>query len=157
MIKDALKRFKLRDQLSADTLKIFSLTEKTALAFMLIVLVFLFMKKIGLTAAFLVGGVTGGTIGFLAITAKKMYHDEAFSELTIYADIKQDLLRSAMLAIGYSEKKDGVYYPKKRMFSIFYYCKSEAITYKAQDGSYIFTGPYNRLLKLSNIMLRGGT
>jgi hypothetical protein len=155
MIKDALKRFKIRDQLSADFLKLLSLAEKTVLAFMLIVLVFVFMEKIGLTDTFLVGAVIGGTIGFLTITAKKMYHNEAFSELRIYADIKQDMLKSAILTIDYSERKDGVYYPKKRIFSIFYCCKSEAITHKTQNGIHIFTGPHNRLLKLSNIILQG--
>lgn len=155
MIKVALKKFKIKDQLSADFLKLLSLIEKTALAFMLIALVFVFMEKIGLTEVFLVEGVIGGTIGFFSITAKKMYHDEAFSELKIYADIKQDILRSAIAAIDYSEKRVGVYYPKKRIFSIFYCCKSEAITHKAQNGTHMFTGPHNRLFKLSNILLQG--
>lgn len=121
---------------------------------MLIVLVFVFMEKIGLTDTFLIGGVVSGTIGFLAITVKKIYHNEAFSELRIYADIKKDMLRSAMLAIDYSEKKDGVYFPKKGIFSIFHCCKPEVITHIVQNGIHTFTGPHNRLLKLSNIILR---
>lgn len=154
MIKNTLKKFKIRDQLSANFLKLLLLAEKTALAFMLIVLVFVFMEKIGLTDTFLIGGVVSGTIGFLAITVKKIYHNEAFSELRIYADIKKDMLRSAMLAIDYSEKKDGVYFPKKGIFSIFHCCKPEVITHIVQNGIHTFTGPHNRLLKLSNIILR---
>jgi len=155
MIKNDLKRFRLRDQLSADFLKAFSLIEKTLLAFMLIALVFIFLEKIGLIGAFFVGGVIGGSIGFLAITAKKMYYDEAFSELTIRTNIKQDILKSAMFAIGYSEKEYGVYSPKKKMFSAFFYCKSEIITHKTQGECCIFTGPYNKLLKISNTIPRG--
>lgn len=154
MIKYALIRFKLSDQLKADFLKVFSLIEKTILAFLLIVLIFVFMEKIGVTDAFLAGAVTGGTIGFSAITSKKMYHDEAFSELIIHADLTQDMLRSAILAMGYSEKKDRAYFPNKKTFSIFYYCKSEIITHKAQGKCHILTGPHNKLLKLSNIISR---
>lgn len=45
MSRDTLKRLKLRDQLSVDPLKIFSLFEKTVLAYIVIGLVLIAMKK----------------------------------------------------------------------------------------------------------------
>ncbi|BAV75589.1 hypothetical protein PCAU_3380 [Pseudomonas chlororaphis subsp. aurantiaca] len=154
MVKGDLKRFRLRDQLSADCLKIFALFEKTVLAIVLITLVFILMEKAGLTNVFWVGGVAGGTIGFLIITVKKMYHDEALSELKVHDHIKPEMLSNAMLTIGYSEKKDGMYHPKIKLFSIFFYCPSELIMLKAQGVDSIFTGPYDKLLKLSNTISR---
>ena len=45
MSRDTLKRLKLRDQLSVDPLKIFSLFEKTVLAYIAIGLVLIVIKK----------------------------------------------------------------------------------------------------------------
>ncbi|WP_277588989.1 hypothetical protein [Pseudomonas chlororaphis] len=154
MIKGALKRFRLRDQLSADRLKIFALFEKTVLAIILITLVFIFMEKAGLTSMFLVGGVVGGMMGFLIITVKKMYYDEALSELKIQDYITLEMLSNAMSTIGYSERKDGIYHPRIKIFSVFFYCPSELITLKAQGVDSIFTGPHDKLLKLSNTISR---
>ncbi|AIS12691.1 hypothetical protein JM49_13750 [Pseudomonas chlororaphis subsp. aurantiaca] len=153
MIKGVLKRFRLRDQLSADRLKIFALFEKTVLAIVLITLVFIFMEKTGLTSMFLVGGVVGGTMGFLIITVKKMYYDEALSELKVNDHITPEMLSNAMLTIGYSER-DGIYHPRIKIFSVFFYCPSELIMLKAQGVDSIFTGPYDKLLKLSNAISR---
>ncbi|WP_223464587.1 hypothetical protein [Pseudomonas sp. GL-RE-26] len=152
MNRDTLKRFKLRDQLSEDHLKLFSLIEKSILAYLLIGLVFIFLEKTGLTEVYLGSSVIGGTIGYLIIAIKLMYHDEALSELKTHTNINQNTLKNAMLAIGYSEKKDGVYYPKKRMFSIFYLCKSELITHTSKNETTTFTGPHNKLLKLTKII-----
>ena len=51
MNRDTLKRLKLTDQLSADPLKLFSLIEKSVLAYILIGLVFIIMRKTGLIEA----------------------------------------------------------------------------------------------------------
>ncbi|MNF53405.1 hypothetical protein D3C84_347860 [compost metagenome] len=154
MNRDTLKRFTLIDQLSVDHLKLFSLIEKTIFAYLLIGLVFIFLKKTGLTEVYLSSSAIGGTIGYLVITIKLMYHDEALSEFKTHTSINKDTLNSAMLAIGYSEKKDGIYYPKKRTFSIFYLCKSELITQKSTNETTIFTGPHNKLLKLTKTIER---
>lgn len=152
MSRDTLKRLKLRDQLSVDPLKIFSLFEKTVLAYIVIGLVLIAMKKTGLIEASL-DSITCATTGYLVMTTKLFYHDESLSELTTHTDINPDILKNAMLAIDYSEREDGIYYPKKRMFSIFYFCKSELITYKANDETTTLTGPHNKLLKPSNIIV----
>ncbi|MFV0933951.1 hypothetical protein [Pseudomonas jessenii] len=154
MNSDTLKKLKLRDQLSKDHLKLLSLIEKTVLAYTLMSLVFIFMNKIGLTEAYRSSNAIAGTIGYLAMTIKLMYYDEALSELRTHIDISQETLKSAMLTIDYSEKKDGAYHPKKRMFSIFYFCKSELIIHTIKDKNTILTGPYTKLLKLSNIIER---
>lgn len=152
MNRDTLKRLKLTDQPSADPLKLFSLIEKSVLAYILIGLVFIIMRKTGLIEASLGSSIACGTIGYLVIATKLIYHDEALSELRTHANIDPDKLKIAMLAIDYSEKKDGVYYPNKKTLSIFYFCKSEIITYKTNDETAIFTGPHNRLLRLSNLI-----
>ena len=154
MNSDALKRLKLRDQLSKDHLKLFSLIEKSVLAYTVMSLVFIFMNKIGLTEVHRSSNAIAGTIGYLAMTIKLMYYDEALSELITHIDITQDTMNNAILTIDYSEKKDGVYHPKKRMFSIFYFCKSELITHKTDNKIAIFTGPHNKLIKLSNAIKR---
>lgn len=146
-----MKRLKLRDQLSVDPLKIFSLIEKSVLAYIAIGLVFIVMKKTGLIEASL-GSIACATTGYLVMTTKLIYHDEALSELTTHTNINPDKLNNAMLAIDYSERENGIYYPQKRMFSIFYFCKFELITYKANDETATLTGPHNKLLKLSNII-----
>ncbi|MNR00686.1 hypothetical protein D3C85_1164670 [compost metagenome] len=154
MNKDILKRLNLRDQLSEDPLKLFSLFEKTTLAYILIGLIHAFMKKAGLTETYLADSVTGGTIGYFIVAIKLMYHDEAFSELRTRTNIDPEKFKSVMLTIGYSEKKDGIYYPKKRMFSIFYSCKSEFITHNPMSGATILTGPHNKLQKLANLTIK---
>ena len=118
MSRDTLKRLKLRDQLSVDPLKIFSLFEKTVLAYIAIGLVLIVMKKTSLIEASL-DSTTCATTGYLVMTTKLFYHDESLSELTTHTDINPDKLKSAMLAIDYSEREDGIYYPKKRMFAFF--------------------------------------
>ena len=105
MNRDTLKRLKLRDQISADPLKFFSLIEKSVLAYILIGLIFIIMNKIGLIEANLSINIACGTIGYLVIATKQIYHDEALSELTTHAKLNPDKLKSTMLAIDYSEKK----------------------------------------------------
>lgn len=119
MNRDTLKRFKLRDQLLKDPLKLFSLIEKSVLAYMLTGLVFIFLEKTGLTEVDLGSSVIGGTIGYLAIAIKLMYHDEAFSELRTHTDINQNILKSAMFAVGYSEKKMVFITQKKECLAFF--------------------------------------
>ena len=53
------------------------------------------------------------------MTTKLFYHDESLSELTTHTDINPNKLKSAKLAIDYSEREDGIYYPKKRMLAFF--------------------------------------
>ncbi|BBH34879.1 hypothetical protein [Pseudomonas sp. St290] len=148
-----LKRLKLKEQLSTDLLKMFALIEKATMTSVLMTLVFAVMNRISLINGFFGWEVLSGLIGYLVITTKKMYYDEAFSELKIDSDVDLDLLQYAMLSIGYSEKKVNVYLSKK-LFSFFFYCKSEAITYTPQRGVVIFTGPYEKLLKFSHVYNR---
>lgn len=98
-----MKRLNLREQLSEDPLKLFSLFEKTTLAHILIALIHAFMKKADLTETYLAASVTGGTIGYLIVAIKVMYHDEAFSELRTRTNIDPEKFKSVMLTIGYSE------------------------------------------------------
>jgi hypothetical protein len=93
----------------------------------------------------------GGTIGYLAIATKQMYHDEALSELRTHTNINPEILKSAVLAIGHPEK-DGAYYPNKAL--TIPPCKSKLIIYNSKDVSVTFTGPHNKLLILSNIITR---
>lgn len=65
------------------------------------------------------------------------------------ADIQPGLLREAMLSIGCSEKYDGVYLSNGRNASFLFDCKSEVVTCAIQRDGAIFTGPYDRLVKLS--------
>ncbi|KGU85435.1 hypothetical protein E3Z27_21370 [Pseudomonas mediterranea] len=150
MTKIILRRLRLKDQLSNDLLKIFALIERTIVASILILLVFIFMSRMSLMNGPLGWEVLSGLIGYLAIVIKKMYYDEALSELRMDVEVERDVLRCAMLSIGYSEKKVNVYWSKK-IFSFFFYCKSEAITYTPQSGLVIFIGPYDKLLTLASI------
>lgn len=150
MTEIKLKRLQIKEQLSTDLLKVFALVEKTIMASVLMTLVFVFINRISLMNGFFGWEVLSGLIGYLAITTKKMYYDGAFSELRISSEVGRDTLHIAMLSIGYSEKKVDVYLSKK-LFSFFFYCKSEAITYTPQRGAAVFTGPYDKLLKLSHV------
>ncbi|PUB46093.1 hypothetical protein SAMN03159437_00350 [Pseudomonas sp. NFACC25] len=58
-----------------------------------------------------------------------------------------------MLALKYSETQEGVYCPKKRMFTPLHRCDSERITHTALDGGTRFTGPYFKLKALSAMQL----
>lgn len=111
---------------------------------LLMVLVFVFMEELSLKNDFSGWEVVGGTIGYLAVTAKKMYFDDASSELRVRTNMEPSLLRNAMLSIGYSEQRDGVYCSDD--------CKSEVITCTIQRSVAIFTGPYNRLVTLSRAL-----
>lgn len=144
MTENVLKRVKLREQLSGDIFKIFVLVERNIMVSLLITLVFVFMDEFSLRSDFSGWEVVGGTIGYLAVTAKKMYFDEASSELRVRADMEPNLLRDAMLSIGYSEKRDGVYFSDD--------CKSEVIICTIQRSVAIFTGPYDRLVTLSRAL-----
>ncbi|WP_434574594.1 hypothetical protein J3P88_07820 [Pseudomonas sp. Z3-6] len=145
MTENVLKRLKLREQLSGDPFKIFVLVERNIMVALLITLVFIFMDELSLRNDFSGWEVVGGTIGYLAVTAKKMYFDEASSELRVGTNnMEPSLLRNAMLSIGYSEQRDGVYFSDD--------CKSEVITCSIQRSVAIFTGPYNRLVTLSRAL-----
>jgi hypothetical protein len=122
----------------------FVLVERNIMVSLLITLVFVFMDELSLRNDFSGWKVVGGTIGYLAVTAKKMYFDEASSELRVRADMEPNLLRDAMLSIGYSEKRDGVYFSD--------YCKCEVIICTIQRSVAIFTGPYDRLVTLSRAL-----
>ncbi|AHL36933.1 hypothetical protein CD58_22520 [Pseudomonas brassicacearum] len=150
MTEIKLNRLQIKEQLSTDLLKVFALVEKTLMASALMMLVFVFINRISLANGFFGWEVLSGLIGYLAITTKKMYYDGALSELRISSEVKQEILYMAMLSIGYSEKKVNVFLSKK-LFSFFFYCKSEAITYTPQRGATVFTGPYDKLLKLSHV------
>ncbi|WP_092345577.1 hypothetical protein [Pseudomonas sp. NFACC05-1] len=152
MAENVLKKLKLSEQLSGDPFKIFVLVEKSIVFSLLIAVIFIFMDEFSLRNGFSGWEVVGGTIGYLAITAKKMYCDEAFSELRVRADMQLGLLRDAMLSIGYSEKYDGVYLPCGRNASFLFDYKSEVVTCTIQRDGAIFTGPYDRLVKLSRAM-----
>jgi len=54
-----------------------------------------------------------------------------------------------MLALKYSETQEGVYSPKKRMFTPFHRCDSERITLTTLDGRARFAGPHHKLKALS--------
>ena len=144
MAENVMKRLKLREQLSGDPFKIFVLVEKNIMVSLLMVLVFVFMEEFSLKNDFSGWEVMGGTIGYLAVTAKKMYFDEASSELRVRADMEPNLLRGAMLSIGYSEERDGVYFSDDR--------KSEVIICTIQRSVAMFTGPYDRLVTLSRAL-----
>ncbi|MBT2296417.1 hypothetical protein [Pseudomonas fluorescens] len=150
MTKIKLKRLKVKEQISTDVLKVFALVEKTTMTSVMMMLVFFFMNKVSLMNGFFGWEVLSGLIGYLAVATKKMYYDEALSELIINSEVDRDVLMRAMLSIGYSEKKVDVYLSKK-LFSFFFYCKSEAIAYTPQRGATVFTGPYDKLLKLSRV------
>ena len=145
MAENVTKRLKLREQLSGDPFKIFVLVEKNIMVSLLMVLVFVFMQEFSLKNDFSGWEVVGGTIGYLAVTAKKMYFDEASSELRVGTNnMEPSLLRNAMLSIGYSEQRDGVYFSDD--------CKSEVIKCTIQRSVAIFIGPYNRLVTLSRAL-----
>jgi hypothetical protein len=144
MAGNVMKRLKLREQLSGDPFKIFVLVERNIMVSLLMVLVFVFMEELSLKNDFSGWEVVGGTIGYLAVTAKKMYFDDASSELRVRTNMEPSLLRNAMLSIGYSEQRDGVYCSDD--------CKSEVITCTIQRSVAIFTGPYNRLVTLSRAL-----
>ncbi|WP_153043902.1 hypothetical protein [Pseudomonas thivervalensis] len=144
MAENVIKRLKLRDQLSGGPSKIFVLVGRNIMVSLLIALVFVFMEKFSLRNDFSGWEVVGGTIGYLAVTAKKMYFDEASAELRVRANMEPSLLRDAMLSIGYSERRDGVYFSDD--------CKSEVITCTIQRSVAIFTGPYDRLVTLSRAL-----
>lgn len=152
MTENVLERLKLREQLSGDPFKVLVLVKKSIVVSLLMALVFVFMDKISFRNGFSGWEVMGGTMGYLAITAKKMYCDEAFSELRVRANMEPGLLRDAMLSVGYSEKHDGVYVSDGRTTGFFFDCKSEVITHTIQRDGAIVTGPYDRLVKLSRIL-----
>lgn len=151
MIKDNIKTYSLRKQIKSDPLKIFAVVEKTALTFALIVIMFLIMEKTGLTDKFLIGSIVSGTLGTLVIILKKMYYDDAVSELHLSSPLAIEVLNSALNSIGYTEVKPGLYSPSKKMFSFFYRCNSEMIK-QASGDSCILIGPLSALFKLSKVI-----
>ncbi|WLH44919.1 hypothetical protein [Pseudomonas beijingensis] len=150
MTKTKLTRLKIKEQVLTDILKVFALVEKTIMTSVLIMLVFVLMSKVSLVNGFFGWEVLSGLVGYLAVTTKRMYYDEALSELIINSEVDRDVLVCAMLSIGYSEKEIDVYVSKKN-FSFFFCCKSEAIAYIPQKEAVVFTGPYDKLLKLSRV------
>ncbi|WP_236270891.1 hypothetical protein, partial [Pseudomonas lactis] len=65
-----LKKATLRNQIFFDPLKILAVTERTTVVLFATFLVFLLIKKIGLTDSLLTGGIISGTLGSLIITLK---------------------------------------------------------------------------------------
>lgn len=149
MVEIKLERLSFHKQLSQDPLKIFALAEKTIMASALTALVFFIMDISLLCHGFSRWGVVSGTIGYLAIAVKKMYRDEAYSELRLNANLESSILRDLMRSIDYSEKQEGIYFPKDKVFSFFFSCRSEIITFTQKNDIAVITGPHDRLVKLS--------
>ena len=82
-----------------------------------------------------------------------MYREVALSEWTIAVPVNPGALKNAIIALKYSERQDGVYYPKRPMFTLFLRCDSERITVTTLDGETHFTGPHNKLKALSSMQL----
>ncbi|MBI6978351.1 MULTISPECIES: hypothetical protein [Pseudomonas] len=145
-----LKKATLRNQIFFDPLKILAVTERTTVVLFATFLVFLLIKKIGLTDSLLTGGIISGTLGSLIITLKTMYYDEALSELVTPDHVTSESVRNALFTLGYSETKKGIFSSPRKLFSFFYKCKSENITHTIIDNKSNLIGPYRKLLKLAN-------
>ncbi|WP_431700387.1 hypothetical protein [Pseudomonas sp. BR20] len=145
----AITRLKFKDQLAVDPYKALALLESTLLCFVTTALMLFVAQSVGITDTFKSNVLYGGTLGGCIGAVYRMYHDAALSESSIARHISPTALQNAMLALKYSKTQEGVYYPKKRMFTPFHRCDSERITLTPLDGGTRFTGPYLKLKALS--------
>ena len=145
----AITRLKLKDQLAVDTYKGLALLESTLLCLVTTALTLFVAQSVGITDTFKSNVLYSGTLGACIGATYWMYHDAALSEWSIARHISPTALQNAMLALKYSETQEGVYYPKKRMFTPFHRCDSERITLTTLDGGTRFAGPYFKLKALS--------
>ncbi|RDS90984.1 hypothetical protein [Pseudomonas fluorescens] len=149
----AVTRLKLKDQLAVDPYKALALLESTLLCFVTTALMLFVAHSVGITATFKVNVLYGGTLGACIGATYRMYHDAALSAWCMASPVSPAALQNAMRALKYSETQEGVYCPKKRMFTPFHRCDSERITLTTLDGGTRFTGPYFKLKALSAMQL----
>ncbi len=149
----AITRLKLKDQLAADPYKALALLESILLCFVATAILLFAAHIMGITDTFKSNVLYGGTLGACIGRTYSMYRDAALAEWRVASRISPAVLQKAMLALKYSETSEGVYYPKKRMFTPFHRCVSERITLTVLDGDTRFTGPHHKLKALSAMQL----
>ncbi|MEG1346348.1 MAG: hypothetical protein RSC78_06415, partial [Acidaminococcaceae bacterium] len=99
----------------------------------------------GLANGFLLEAACGGTLGFLAVTSKKMYYDNAFSQLVLPVEVGLNLIEQALSSKGFVKDQYEVYSKSKYKFSILHQCKSEKITVEASMEQLTIRGAYEDL------------
>lgn len=148
-----LNRVKLLDQIKYDPMKALALFEKVIVAFLTILVAFYLLRVFGLVRELLIGPIGSGTLGFLAVMGKKMYYDNAFSNLELSGELL-DSIESSLFQMGYRKNGSGVFMRDTRKFSIFHQCKSENIHIEPGRGKISVSGPHEDLQNLYNIVCR---
>ncbi len=152
MISKSINKFPVMVQILSDPLKIFALIEKILFTFLMISAVFFVMRKAEITSSPLIGGIVAGTVGALIIFAKKMYHDQALSKLIVPSGVDQLEIENYLKLINYKKTEGGSYTPNKKMFSVFFHCKSEFISMTNKDNSIILIGPYEKIKSVFDML-----
>ncbi|PYB80135.1 hypothetical protein DMX11_04295 [Pseudomonas sp. LB-090624] len=140
-----LTRVKLLAQIKYDPMKALALGEKLIVAFLATLLIFYLLAIFGLTREILVGAAGSGTLGFLAVTWKKMYYDNAFSKLDLPAEIELTSVQNGLVKMGFCKNGSGGFSKNKNKFSIFHKCKSEIINIEYGKDTIRLCGPYEDL------------
>lgn len=152
MIKNSIKKLPIIVQISKDPLKVLALFEKIIVTCATISVIFFLMRKIEFTSSPLIGGVIAGTIGASIVFAKKMYYDQALSELIISSKTNPADIENHLHSIGYIKTESGNYTPTKSRLSIVFNCRSELIIIKKQNEFTTLTGPYDKIKSLFNVL-----
>ncbi|MFS0828794.1 hypothetical protein [Pseudomonas phoenicis] len=147
-----LKRIKLSDQLLQDPLKALALFERILLNAALTLLVFFILKETEITSGFLTAAAFGGMFTFSVITLKAMYYDQALSEINLKSQNSKMAVDSALRNFGYMQNEKGEYFVPKKMFSLFFRCRSEKITMTAQGLNLKLKGPYTKVANLLTML-----
>lgn len=147
MTPESIRKYNIIDQILADHTKALALVENVVVTFAVAAMVFVVMEKTGITDSFLTAGLTGGTLASMAFFFKKMYCDEAFSEI-ITPEIHREFVERVILTLEYSKTAPNQYTPNKRMFSRFLRCQSELITIVEMKSHIKLTGPLHKIKKI---------
>lgn len=148
MTLEPIKKHDIIDQVLADHTKALALVENVVVTFAVAAMVFIVMEKTGITDSFLTAGLIGGTLASMAFFFKKMYYDEALSEITISPETHRELVEGVVLTLEYSKTAPNEYTPNKRMFSRFFRCQSELITIVEMNSHIKLTGPLHKIKKI---------
>ncbi len=149
----AITRLTLKDQFTVDPYKALALPQAIVIYYTLMAGLLWAAHGLGITDTFKNDFLFNWTFGMSVATAYSMYRLAALSEWHIAGAINPDALQNALLTLKYSEREEGVYYPKRPMFTPLYRCDSERITVTIRDGETRLTGPHNKLKALSALPL----
>ncbi|WP_330208526.1 MULTISPECIES: hypothetical protein [unclassified Pseudomonas] len=149
MSNKPVKRLSLKFQISKDPFKVFAFFEKIIITFITVFVALFLTIKIEIMTPSLIGGVIVVAIGAsIAVFAKKMYYDQALSELITTSNTGPIDIERHIISLNYKKSGNKTYSSNIKLFSIFFHCNSELITLEKQSNIMVLTGPYDKMESL---------